>query len=161
VFGYFVEYKVFEYLYLQGRSGFTHSHEEYFDNGETKGELDLVFQKAGGDLEVWEIKSAVDFISLERAQSKKEQIIKQLHNYPRIYKHKLIVYSLEPNVFEKIKETINHLMQSFQEDFPEIEFKSEFLILEGMKISDQNKKSNPYQTLFKTNLKEENFKEIF
>ena len=156
VFGYFVEYQILEYLYLSGKGGFTHSYKEKYENSnKTKRELDFAFSRKNGKLEVWEVKSAVQFIHY--ALEKQKQIEKQIEEYPNIISHRLIVYSLNKALGAEIKNNIIDVMNNLKSKFPNIEFKAEFLFLDFMKNDKQEKVVNSYQALLKHSLKEEHF----
>lgn len=160
VFGYFVEYKILEYLYLAGETGVSHSYEETGEDG-IKRELDFVFQKKNDNWEVWEVKSANRFLSRKNRNELENQFRNQVKNYPNISKYKLVVYSITDKLFDQISEIINQIMLNLKSDYQDIDFSAEFLLLTRLKsIKKQEEEKNPYQTIFKEIIKEENFRTI-
>lgn len=160
VFGHFVEYKILEYLYLAGKTGFTHSYKEIGKDGK-KRELDFVFQKKNDKWEVWEVKPANRFLNTNNWNESEKQFRNQLDNYPKITNYKLVVYSITDRLFGYIGNVINEFIAKLKSSFPDIKFSAELLILTRLKsINKQEEDKNPYQAMFKEKIKEENFKTI-
>jgi len=160
VFGYFVEYKILEYLYLTGNTGFSHSFEETGKDGK-KRELDFVFQKMNGKWEVWEIKSANRFLNEENCSELENQFRKQVENYPNISEYKLVVYSITDKLFNQISKIIKQIMLKLKSDYQIVDFSAEFLLLTRLKsIKKQEEEKNPYQAMFKEKIKKEDFRTI-
>ncbi|KQC07104.1 MAG: hypothetical protein APR54_06405 [Candidatus Cloacimonas sp. SDB] len=160
VFGYFVEYKILEYLYLAGKIGFKHSYEEIGKDGK-KRELDFVFQKTNDKWEIWEVKSANRFLNKKNWNELENQFRNQIENYSNISKYKLVVYSITDKLIDRISEIINQIMLNLKSDYQDIDFSAEFLLLTRLKsIKKQEEEKNPYQAMFKEKIKEKNFRTI-
>lgn len=160
VFGYFVEFKILEYFYRTGKLGFTHSFKEKHENSKDyKRELDFAFCRKNDKLEVWEIKPATRM--LDYPDKIQEQIENQIAEYPNIIEHHTIFYSINKQIENKIQKNVREMLSSLKSKFKNIKFEAEFLFLDGMQIGKQNKKVNPYQTLFDDSLKDENFTKIY
>ena len=160
VFGYFMEYKILKYLYLSGRNGFSHSFKSVGLDGIER-ELDFVFQQQNGNWEVWEVKSAKRFLNKQHLEKITKQLTAQLENYKEIKRYKLVVYSITDKIKPKLTNVLKNILNELKEEFCDINFEAEFLLLEGLQsIKNQDKKSNPYQILFTESLKENNFTKI-
>ncbi len=160
VVGYFIEYKILEYLYKTKNYQMIHSYTEKKDSRKDKPELDFVSLEAGRVIEVWEVKPATRLLVENEYKSIKEQIQNQLIEYPTIQEHKLIVYSLNKFSFPTIKANILKLLEELSKDVTSVNFKAEFLHIGSMNIKEQNNNSNPYQPLLKSSIKEEDFIKI-
>jgi hypothetical protein len=56
---------------------------------------------------------------------------------------------------------LKNILNELKEEFCDINFEAEFLLLEGLQsIENQDDKKNPYQILFTESLKENNFTKI-
>jgi putative CRISPR-associated protein (TIGR02619 family) len=160
VFGYFIEYKILEYLYIQGKFGFTHSHEEIGKDGKPC-ELDFAFSRSDDSLEVWEVKSALIFLDTNLTEEKIGQLNRQLDNYA-ISVYKLIVYSIDDRIPDKVTGSIKKIIDDFKVFYPYTKFSAEFLHLTGLSKSQEIKrKNNPYQVLFNSKLVEKDFTKIY
>ncbi|NUV00001.1 hypothetical protein XO12_07825 [Marinitoga sp. 1154] len=154
VFGYYVEYKVLEYLYNENKS-FEHSCKKFGR------EFDFVFKDENEIFfEIWEVKSV--FRIIKDLDGVINQIKEQLKILPSIVKYKLVLYGLDERIRDKIKANVLEIKKEiFEKKYPKIQFDPTFLLIKGLgKIKEQNKKDNPYKVLFKNSLKKEDFKEI-
>jgi len=159
VFGYFVEYKIFEYLFLNGRNGFSHSLKIKGQDGKSR-ELDFVFEN-NDTWEVWEVKSANRFLNINNLDELMQQFKNQIENYPKISEYKIVVYSITDKTFNQIEITINKIIANIKSDYQKISFSADFLLLGGLSsIKKQESEVNPYQKMFKDTIKETDFTEI-
>jgi len=161
VLGYFIEYKILEYLYSEEKK-FKHSYSykyKYKDEDKIL-ELDFIFNWKTNEWEVWEVKSLGMFLNSENRNKVTEQFKKQLSNVNEIKKYRVIIYSITDAIIKKLKIIVQEIADKLKNEFTGVEIGFDFLWLKGMRLKEQDKNENPYQALFKYSIKKEHFKSL-
>lgn len=158
VLGYFIEYKILEYLHNKNIN-FEHSFKYNIENNKTEPpiELDFVFKKNNNDWEVWEIKSLGMFLNSELREKIINQFKRQLLIIKEMKTYKVIIYSITDNIKNELKTIVESIANDFKKEFSGIKISFDFLYIKGMKGSEQEEGENPYQALFRHSIKENHF----
>ncbi len=164
VLGYFVEYKILEYLHYKNKK-FEHSYNYRYTekkNGKNKSmELDFVFKENENNWEVWEIKPMAMFLNQTNKKKIAEQFEKQLANIKELKKYKVIIYSITDTIKNELRDIVREIEKKLNKKFSHADIQFIFLHLTGMKGKEQQKQKNPYQALFKHSIKESDFENLF
>ncbi len=161
VLGYFIEYKILEYLHYKNKN-FEHSYDyKYSENGQKRSmELDFVFKKDENNWEVWEIKPLAMFLNKNNREKIVDQFEKQLSNIKKLKKYKIIIYSITDAIKQELENIVKTMAKELMEKFSHIDIQFIFLHITGMTGSKQQRMENPYQALFKHSIKDNDFSNL-
>ncbi len=163
VLGHFVEYKILEFLYGEGRRDFKHSYQYIYRDGDKHKkpmELDFVFDISKDEWEVWEVKPMGMFLRPENRNKVIAQFKKHLLNISKMKRYRVIIYSITEAATNKLKDIVQEIADNLRKKFSNIQIRFDFLYLRKMSLGKQDKYENPYQALFKHSIKKEDFRDL-